>query len=94
MSIDSEYNINGLDWFDGSTLQKMYGNFPNFDIILDHFFARFSASPHPARDVHCVLLCAHADQVVIGAWNPMLCPIWGFRQHTHRAWEDAYVVLA
>ena len=22
---------------------------------------------------------AHAYRVVIGAWNPMLCPIWGIR---------------
>ena len=25
------------------------------------------------------LLGAHADRVSIGACNPMLCPIWGFR---------------
>ena len=25
------------------------------------------------------LLGAHADRALIGAWNPMLCPIWGVR---------------
>ena len=35
-------------------------------------FAHFSAPPHPARAVCCVRLGAHADRVVIGAWNPML----------------------
>ena len=39
---------------------------------LKPFFARFSALPHPARAVCCVLLGAYADRVVIGAWNPML----------------------
>ena len=36
--------------------------------------AHFSAPPppHPARAVCHVLLGAHADRVVIGAWNPML----------------------
>ena len=36
------------------------------------FLARFSASPHPARAVCCVLLGAHTDRAVIGAWDPML----------------------
>jgi len=29
--------------------------------------------------VYYALLGAHADRVLIGAWKPMLCPIWGFR---------------
>ena len=42
-------------------------------------FAHFSAPPHPARGVCYALLRARADRVLIGAWNPMLWPIWGCR---------------
>ena len=35
-------------------------------------FAHFSAPPHPARGVYHALLGAHADRVLIGAWNAML----------------------
>ena len=42
-------------------------------------FAQFSAPHHLTRAVCHALLCVHADLVLIGAWNPMLCPIWGFR---------------
>ena len=43
------------------------------------FPARFSASPHPTRAVGRALLGAQAYPMLIGACNPMLCPIWGYR---------------
>ena len=41
-------------------------------ILLGPFWARFSAPLCPARAVCCVLLGAHADRVMIGAWTPMM----------------------
>ena len=43
------------------------------------FLTHFSAPPHPTRVVCYALLGARADWVLIGVWNPMLWPIWGFR---------------
>ena len=51
----------------------------NFDIIFDHFWRTCPAPPHLTRAVCHVLLGTLADRVLIGAWNPTLCPIWGFR---------------
>ena len=53
------------------------GVYGNFDNIFGPFLAKFSAPAPPT--VHDHLERAHADWVLIGAWNPMLCPIWGFR---------------
>ena len=36
-----------------------------------------------ARVLVCAPLGTHADQVLICAWNPMLCPNWGFRYSDH-----------
>ena len=51
--------------------------------LFHHFFgpilARFSAPPQTTRDVWYGLLGADADRVLIGAWDPMLCPISGFQ---------------
>ena len=33
---------------------------------------------HPTRAVGHDLLGAHANRVLIGPWDPMLCPNWGF----------------
>ena len=63
-------------------LPEFAPRYANFDIILTHHFdllAHFSALPHLTRAVCCALLGAYADWVLIGAWNPMLCPIWGFQ---------------
>ena len=43
------------------------------------FLAHFSAPRYPARAMGYALLRAHANQVLVGAWNSMLCPIWGSR---------------
>ena len=42
-------------------------------------FRAFLSSTHPTRAVGRVLLGAQAYLVLIGACNPMICPIWGFR---------------
>ena len=43
-----------------------------FDIILGPRFSRISQPrPHPTRAVRYAILGAHADRVLIGAWNPM-----------------------
>ena len=72
----------GWDW-------APYGNFE----LRHHFgpfLAHFSAQPHPTRTVGRVLLGAQAYLMLIGACNPMLCPIWGFRYSTTAtAQEDA-----
>ena len=52
----------------------------HFRPFIDHF----SALPHLTRAVCCALLGDHADPGLIGAWNLMLCPIWGFRPRVHR----------
>ena len=49
----------------------------HFSRISQHFSRISQLRPHPARAVCRVLRVAHADRVVLGAWNPMLCPIWG-----------------
>ena len=51
----------------------------DFDIILDHFPRVFKLHPHPTRAVGRVLLGAQSYRVLVGACNPMLCQIWGFR---------------
>ena len=51
----------------------------NFDIILDRISRVSRRHPHPTRAVGRVLLGAQAYLVLIGACNPMICPIWGFR---------------
>ena len=50
------------------------------------FLANFPAPPPPPPPhapcaVPCLvpMLSAHAGRVLIGAWDPMLWPIWGFR---------------
>ena len=53
------------------------------------FSAHFSAPTHPTRAVGRVLLGAQAYLVLIGACNPVLCPIWGFRY----AWAGKLDVL-
>ena len=50
----------------------------NFEIILDHFSRIYQLHPTPHSPCD-ILLGARADRVLIGVWNPMLCPIWGFR---------------
>ena len=45
------------------------------------FLARFSAPPHPTRAVGYALLGAHADRVLIGAWNPMVVTNLGLQAH-------------
>ena len=67
-------------------LGVVYGN---FDIILDHFFAHVSAPPQPTRAVGRVLLGAQADLMPIGACNPMVYPIWGFRSLSYRETADS-----
>ena len=62
------------------TVEDPYGNFE----LRHHFgpfFAHFSAQPHPTRTVGRVLLGVQAYLMLIGACNPMLCPIWGFQVH-------------
>ena len=49
---------------------------------LGAFFARFSAPPHPTRAVGRVLLGAQAYLMLIGACDPVLCPIRGFSSST------------
>ena len=48
-----------------------------------------SALRHSTRAVCYVLLSAHPNRVLIGACNPMLCPIWGFRYDGYgRGWSS------
>ena len=54
----------------------MYGN---FDIILGHFSRICRLEPRRAIMLLYALPGAYADWLLIGAWNPMLWPIWGFR---------------
>ena len=56
-------------------------------------FARFSAPHHPTRAVYHALRRAHTDRELIGAWNPMLCPIWDFRWDRVRLPHDGLVAL-
>ena len=49
--------------------REKYGN---FDIILDHLLAHFSAPPHPTRTVCFTPRRAYTGRVLIGVWNPML----------------------
>ena len=51
----------------------------NFDIIFDLFPRISQLHPTPQHVVGRVLLGAQAYPMLIGACNPMLCPIWGFR---------------
>ena len=41
--------------------------------------AFLSSAPPPLRAVCCALLGAHTDRALVGAWNLLLWPIWGFR---------------
>ena len=49
----------------------------NFDIILVQISRISQHHPTPARAVYSALLGADADWGLIGAWNPILWPIWG-----------------
>ena len=48
-------------------------------MILGPSLTHSLATCYPTRAVCVYLLGDHADWVLIGAWNPMLWPIWGFR---------------
>ena len=48
------------------------------------FVAHFSAPPHPTHAVCCGVLSEHVVRVLLGAWNPILCPIRGFRPTSGR----------
>ena len=71
---------------------KIKAGYGNFDMVLGNGELRiefplfwgtvsraFSAPIHPELSVCRGLLVAHADREPLGAWNPMLWPIWGFR---------------
>jgi len=51
-------------------------SYSKFDITWDHFSRISRSQPHPTphctRAVYFALLSAHANQVLIDAWNPML----------------------
>ena len=47
------------------------------DIVLGPFIAHF-ALHHRTRAVRCALLGAHADRMLIGACNPIICAIHVF----------------
>ena len=59
----------------------------NFALFLVHVtrVCQLSATPHAPCDI---LIGVHPNRVVIGAWNSMLWPIWGFRP----TFLDPYVV--
>ena len=61
-----------------SDMGCVYGNVDIFGQSLTHF----SALQYPARAALCAPLGAHAHWVLIGACNPMLCPIHGFKKGT------------
>ena len=58
------YNGGARSWGDAGTM--------NFRDYFGPFLTQFSAPPHPTCVVCYVLLGAHADRVLIGAWNPIL----------------------
>ena len=62
-----------------------WDGYANFDVIFGPFLAHLSASPHPTRLMGYALPGAHADRVLMGAWIPMLWPIWG---PTGFRWSD------
>ena len=62
MGFDS-YKLDGC----GAQRDIEYGN---FDFVLVHF-SRISQL-HPNPHAPCAALGAHADRVLIGAWNPVL----------------------
>jgi len=51
----------------------------DFDILFWPVFSRNMHHLHPARAVWCALFGDHGHPMLIGAWNPMLCPNWGCR---------------
>ena len=53
-------------------LTHHYSSFPSLRHHFGPVLAHLSAPPHPTRAVCCALLGAHAERVLIGAWNPML----------------------
>ena len=55
---------------------KVYGN---FDMIVRHFSRIPQCFANPTHAVCCALLGVHPHRMPVGACNPMVCPIRGFR---------------
>ena len=51
----------------------------DFDIILDHLSRVFQLQPTPHALCTVFYLVPSLTSMLIGACNPMLCQIWGFR---------------
>ena len=60
-------------------LQPFYGVVRQLRHYFGPSFTHSAALYHPARAVGCVLPRAQAYRMLIGAYDPMVCPNWGFR---------------
>ena len=75
--MDDDLDLGGPDVGAGNTYRdpRMYDNFD----IIRLFISHLSALCRPTRAASCVLLSAHDQYMLIGACNPMVCPIPVFR---------------
>ena len=78
-----------FDHMDECTLAELDDGTMTSTSFWDHF-SRIPSSNLPDTASVPYFPCSHIDLELLGSWNPMLCPIWGFRHGVPQHAEQSH----